>query len=395
MKKNSIKKTIRNIHLWLGLSVGLLVFIISITGAIYAFQEEITHAFRKEAIYNSETNIENKKTLSIVALEKIVATYTNEKYPIHWVNIANNKNINYIFYYYETNPNAWNYFDEYIIYKSVYVNPFSGAIEGVYDEKNSFFNIIKFIHWSFLLKGEWGTYVVGIPTLIFVIMLITGILLWWPKNKKARKQRFWFQWKNLKNWRRKNYDLHSILGFYASFIALIAATTGLFYAFYFVQALLYFTFSGGETTYPNFDHYKTTAPIESRNAHTLDKVASKVEECYPDAYGYSIDLGHEHLDDHEHPNFSVFIKQLSYSYHKNHSIIFDENSGEMLHNYSHDDKNFGEKVVAANYDIHVGAILGLWGKILAFIGSLLCASLPITGFLVWWGRRNKKSVGKV
>ena len=395
MKKNSTKKTIRNIHLWLGLSVGLLVFIISITGAIYAFQEEITHAFRKEAIYNSETNIENKKTLSIVALEKIVATYTNEKYPIHWVNIANNKNINYIFYYYETNPNAWNYFDEYIIYKSVYVNPFSGAIEGVYDEKNSFFNIIKFIHWSFLLKGEWGTYVVGIPTLIFVIMLITGILLWWPKNKKARKQRFWFQWKNLKNWRRKNYDLHSILGFYASFIALIAATTGLFYAFYFVQALLYFTFSGGETTYPNFDHYKTTAPIESRNAHTLDKVASKVEECYPDAYGYSIDLGHEHLDDHEHPNFSVFIKQLSYSYHKNHSIIFDENSGEMLHNYSHDDKNFGEKVVAANYDIHVGAILGLWGKILAFIGSLLCASLPITGFLVWWGRRNKKSVGKV
>ena len=395
MKKNSTKKTIRKIHLWLGLSVGLLVFIISITGAIYAFQEEITHAFRKEAIYNSETNIENKKTLSIVALEKIVATYTNEKYPIHWVNIANNKNINYIFYYYETNPNAWNYFDEYIIYKSVYVNPFSGAIEGVYDEKNSFFNIIKFIHWSFLLKGEWGTYVVGIPTLIFVIMLITGILLWWPKNKKARKQRFWFQWKNLKNWRRKNYDLHSILGFYASFIALIAATTGLFYAFYFVQALLYFTFSGGETTYPNFDHYKTTAPIESRNAHTLDKVASKVEECYPDAYGYSIDLGHEHLDDHEHPNFSVFIKQLSYSYHKNHSIIFDENSGEMLHNYSHDDKNFGEKVVAANYDIHVGAILGIWGKILAFIGSLLCASLPITGFLVWWGRRNKKSVGKV
>ena len=64
MKKNSTKKTIRNIHLWLGLSVGLLVFIISITGAIYAFQEEITHAFRKEAIYNSETNIENKKTFN-------------------------------------------------------------------------------------------------------------------------------------------------------------------------------------------------------------------------------------------------------------------------------------------------------------------------------------------
>ena len=94
MKKSSTKKTIRNIHLWLGLSIGLLVFIISITGAIYAFQEEITNALREEAIYNTETNIDSKKTLSIAELEKKVDAFTNEKYPIHWVNIANNKNIN-------------------------------------------------------------------------------------------------------------------------------------------------------------------------------------------------------------------------------------------------------------------------------------------------------------
>jgi uncharacterized iron-regulated membrane protein len=73
-------------------------------------------------------------------------------------------------------------------------------------------------------------------------MLISGIILWWPKNKKARKQRFWFQWKNIKSWRRKNYDLHSILGFYASFFALILTLTGLFYAFFFVQASLYYYF---------------------------------------------------------------------------------------------------------------------------------------------------------
>ena len=64
----------------------------------------------------------------------------------------------------------------------------------------------------------------------------------------------------------------------------------------------------------------------------------------------------------------------------------------MLHNYSHDEKNLGEKFVAANYDIHVGSILGIWGKILAFIGSLVCASLPITGFMVWWGRKNKNKI---
>lgn len=41
MKNNNFKKAIRKIHLWLGLSSGLIVFIIAITGCLYAFQEEI------------------------------------------------------------------------------------------------------------------------------------------------------------------------------------------------------------------------------------------------------------------------------------------------------------------------------------------------------------------
>jgi uncharacterized iron-regulated membrane protein len=42
-----------------------------------------------------------------------------------------------------------------------------------------------------------------------------------------------------------------------------------------------------------------------------------------------------------------------------------------------------------NYDIHVGAVLGLTGKILAFIASLVAASLPVTGTLIWIGRKRK------
>ncbi|MEO8961981.1 MAG: PepSY-associated TM helix domain-containing protein [Ginsengibacter sp.] len=43
-----------------------------------------------------------------------------------------------------------------------------------------------------------------------------------------------------------------------------------------------------------------------------------------------------------------------------------------------------------NYDIHTGQLLGLAGKILAFLASLIAASLPITGFYIWWGRKKKK-----
>lgn len=383
------KKAIKKVHLWLGLSTGLIVFIISITGSIYVFQEEITNYLRKDAIYHTTPISKGLKPLSLKVLEKKVDAFTNEKYPIHWVNVPIDKSRSYVFYYYERNPKGWNFYEEYIIYKSVYVNPFTGEIRGVYDETTDFFNIIKSIHFSFMLNTEWGTYVCGIPTLIFVFMLISGIILWWPKNRKARRQRFTFDWKKVKGWRRKNYDVHNIFGFYASSLAFVVAFTGLFYAFFFIQAILYFVFSGGSTTYPDFSHIKTKAPIEVRNNHTLDKIGQKVEELYPNSFQYSLDFGYPHLDDHEHPNYEVFVKHLSYSYHVNHSLIFDENSGDLLHQHSHKDKNLGEKAIAANYDIHVGSIFGIWSKIIAMLLSLVCASLPVTGFFIWWGRSNK------
>lgn len=389
-KKSTFKKLIGKLHLCMGLSVGLIVFIVSITGAMYAFKDEIQYLIRKEAIYHGEENIAQKQTLPIAQLERLVNEQTQEKYPLHWAEIPMDKTLSYKFNYYERDTTAWNYFDEFVIYKTAYVNPFNGKVLDVYDEKNGFFNIVKFIHWSLLFNHEWGTYIVGIPVLIFIFMLISGIILWWPKNKNARKQRFWFRWKNIRSWRRKNYDLHSILGFYSSIIALIASISGVFYAFVWVQIFIYFVFSGGETAYPFFYEIKTTAPSSTRNDFTLDKVSKQVEQHFPNAYGYSLDFGHEHLDEHEHPHLGVFVKELNYSYHINHSMMFDENSGELLKVHSHNDKNFGEKVIAANYDIHVGAILGLPGKIIAFLGSLIAASLPVTGFLVWWGRRRKK-----
>jgi len=388
-KPSAFKKWTGKLHLWFGLSIGLIIFIVSVTGALYVFKDEIENFTRKDVIYHKEQNIAQKQILPIRVLEKAVDNQVKEKFKIHWVNVPIDKTMSYQFYWYEHNTTAWNYFDEFPIYKVAYVNPYNGKVLRVYDEKNGFFQIVKMIHWSFLLKQDWGKYVVGIPVIIFIIMLISGIILWWPKNKAARKQRFSFRWKNIKSWKRKNYDLHNILGFYASIFALIFSITGLFYAFFVIQTMMYVVFSGGNTVYPDFSHITTKAPLETRNHTTLDKVINTVRTNYPDSYGFSVDLGHPHMDDHEHPNFSVFVKHLSYSYHKNSSLIFDENSGELLHTHDMKDKNFGEKVVGANYDIHVGSILGLPTKIIAFIVSLICASLPVTGFLVWWGRRKK------
>lgn len=390
-KKSPVKKWIKKIHLWLGLFIGFLIIIISLSGALYVFKDEIENITRKEFIYHHEKKLSQKKILPIRKLEKIINTQIHEKYPLYWVTIPLDPHKSYMFYWYEHNENAWNYFDELIVYKLAYVNPYNGKILKIYDEKNGFFNIVKMIHWSFLLKRDWGKYVVGIPVIIFVIMLISGIILWWPKNKAARNQRFWFKWKNIKNWKRKNYDLHNILGFYSSIFALILTITGLYYSFFTVQLIIYILFSGGDTHYPNYPEITTRAPVEVRADNPLDIIINKIKKLYPSSDKFILDLGHQHIDNsHKRPYFQVSVQHLPDSFYKNSTLLFDENSGALLNVHNPEDKNFGEKVTDANYDIHVGAILGLPTKIIAFLVSLLIASMPVTGFLIWRGRNKKK-----
>jgi uncharacterized iron-regulated membrane protein len=76
------------------------------------------------------------------------------------------------------------------------------------------------------------------------------------------------------------------------------------------------------------------------------------------------------------------------------SYTFDKYSGKLLQVLPHNKKSPGMKMNEMNYDIHVGQILGLTGKIIAFLASLICASLPITGFIIWWGKRKKSKKSK-
>ena len=73
------------------------------------FKKKLRTLFEVSAIFHHEKNISSKKPLSLTVLEKKVNDYTQEKYPIHWVNVPVDKSRSYIFYYYEHNPKGWNF----------------------------------------------------------------------------------------------------------------------------------------------------------------------------------------------------------------------------------------------------------------------------------------------
>ena len=55
-KPRLFKKWTGKLHLWLGLSVGLIIFIVSITGTLFVFKDEVENFTRKEVIYHKGTS---------------------------------------------------------------------------------------------------------------------------------------------------------------------------------------------------------------------------------------------------------------------------------------------------------------------------------------------------
>ncbi|MGO3164632.1 MAG: PepSY domain-containing protein, partial [Sphingobacteriaceae bacterium] len=89
-------------------------------------------------------------------------------------------------------------------------------------------------------------------------------------------------------------------------------------------------------------------------------------------------------------DITVYHQQGSWYDHS--EYFYDRYTLEPLQmeNSSFKESNLATRLSMMNYDIHVGAVGGLPGKVFAFLVSLVCASLPISGFLLWWQKGKKK-----
>lgn len=364
----------RRVHLYLGLTSGLVIFIVAITGCLWAFQEEI-EAFTSGL---PEIAIQDQPVLLPLEAKKLA----HEVFPgrqVHGTLYAEeNEPIKVIFYEYEPE-----------FYHTIYLHPYSGEVLKVENNLTGFFPLVLEGHRYLWLPKIIGEQIVAWSTVIFAIMLITGIVLWWPKNKKSRKQRFSFDWKKTTKWKRKNYDLHSIAGFYVSFVAIVVIFTGLIMAFEWFQTSVYRGLGGEKEVVWSVPENKSEGEIFTGGMAPIDQLFFRLKEEYPQA----VDLEfHYPMTDSE----SIYV-EIGYEegvYYNADYRFYDQYSLEEISSPTiygvYEEAGLSEKVMRMNYDIHVGAIGGLPGRLLAFFASLICASLPVTGFVVWYGKKFKK-----
>ncbi|WP_220700121.1 PepSY-associated TM helix domain-containing protein [Sphingobacterium puteale] len=377
-----IKSSILWLHKWLGIITGIVVCILSLTGCIYTFQDEIKLWVYPEKYYIAHAdNATAPLPLSTLLSNAQSSLENNQK--ITRVDLYPAKDRTWIFRAIKTDEEAFGHWNYFRYYKRVFINPYTGEVQQVENTKTEFFQLVLQLHLNLLLGKKYGHALVSWSTALFIIILLSGIILWWPKKWKGKNFRrsFWVDTKV--KWKRLNHDLHNVIGFYSLFIALAFAITGLAFAFpgfkkTYIDTFNLFQKEATSTKLP------VPTPIPLAYEKFQDNALHYSLKNYPQAEMLSIRLKKE-----TEPEIDIQIRR----YEKRSGVFdwlyFDKKRAALKQIKSGENLRLGDKLGTLNYDIHTGSIGGLTTKIITFTISLFCASLPITGYIIWLNKSKK------
>ncbi|WP_158618027.1 PepSY-associated TM helix domain-containing protein [Chitinophaga lutea] len=264
--------------------------------------------------------------------------------------------------------------------KKAFMNPYTGELIEVYVYQDTFFYTMFALH-RWMLGGAVGKVIVGVSTLVFLFILLTGIILWWPKTKNILIQRVKVKW--TAGWKRLNHDLHIVLGFYTAIFLFIFAFTGLAWSFeWFNNGIYKVTGSDPKGTPPPSSQYTENTPrISFDSAYQLAATAA------PGAYYYNLSAPKD--------SAAAFVVNLlpADAAHESATtnVFIDQYAAKVLKVQPFSERNLGQRVRSSFKPIHVSSIYGIPSKIIGFIVCLLGVTFPVTGIIMWIQRLKKKA----
>jgi uncharacterized iron-regulated membrane protein len=367
-----MKKLFHKLHLWLGLASGLFVFVIALTGALYAFQEEISSL-------NSYHHVEvrNADFIAPSRLKQVAESRLPGKKMNSIAYHGPEKPVEAMFYGYSPT-----------YYYIVFLNPYNGEVLKVKDMSKDFFRIVMQGHFYLWLPPAIGQPLVVASTIVFLLVLITGVVIWFPKTVSKIKNRLLIQWKKGVAAYKVNYDLHVVGGWYVTIFGLIFALTGLVWGLPPYADGVHKLVGGTKSLQYGVTLPKSLPKDGLPPDQALDEIWSQMLGEYPDAGSISISPSQDSTS-----AITANITQADGLYWKTDYRYFAPRSLSEIKSDNiygrFADADGADKLLRMNYEIHTGAILGLPGKILAFLASLFIASLPVTGAVIWWRKRRK------
>ena len=300
--------------------------------------------------------------------------------------------------------------------RDVFLDPYTGQIAGIADPDLQPMNIVRRIHGT-LLGGEVGSHIVELVACWTLVMLATGIWLWWPRYWKLRGvlvprlsatgRRFW-------------RDLHAIPGIVNALLVALLVASGLpWSAFRGVQFARLGELMPFVAPSPNF---KAPPPAPgaaaATNPHALhdmavmaapqdDKLPWTMRHTPVPAGGGATQIGIADIErllpmlDRarfgegvriSYPKGAQGVFGISYvpdQAEGQRTIYVDPASGLILGNTGWADYSPVAKAVEWGVMTHMGRQYGLANQLANLLVCLVLVAGVVAGIVLWWCRRPK------
>lgn len=363
----TVRKLISKLHLWIGISAGLVISIVGLTGAIYVFAPE----FLASSVNN-----------------KIVAKHGQQPIDPYQIALAAEQKYGRRLVAFQNQRRAERYYTINLIKPNlkIAIDPYTGKELEVIKPDSGFWYWVLEIHTN-LTVGDIGSWITGISSLLLAIVLISsGLYLWWPRNKAALKQRFKLKWKA--SFKRKNYDLHNVGGFYVHFLVGLLAFTGACFTFQGLGPAIINCITFNTVNQPAVPEMKPYKGPE-RTPVLFSQILKQTKSIFPE-----YELMHVYFS--EDKNNPVIITKVNHQWISPGKYIrtytyLDRYTGKILFQEDPRKANIGERLTDYyKRQLHYGEIGGWTTRIIACLAGLSLPGLYVTGILIWLGRKKKK-----
>ena len=357
------------LHLWTGLSLGVWLSLIGLTGSLLAWMPELV-TIEAQSRYPKAPG-EDKMTLSgalaafktrypdLAAKELSSVQMPTGRYPYYVVFRRVEGQINVIM-----------------------ADPVSGRVFPMYRLKDLQMGKVIEFHTS-LLFGIPGLLGNGVLSFFALLLLSSGLWLWWPSNWRQFKARI--SVKNGGSLSRRVRDWHNVLGIYLYSILFVTTLTAV------LLVVNHATRGGLEKAVD-----KRAGAVEAEyqavpNGARLgvDELVLLAQKAVPDAPidGVRLPLEADAPFQSRHLRPSGFL---------NSSVVsIDPYSGKTL-GVEHDrDGTPGHKTLTLVQDLHFGTFGGALTKWLYTLAGILPLGLFITGVMMWRKRLKNQKKGRV
>ncbi len=292
----------------------------------------------------------------------------------------------------------------------VAVNPYRGAVLGQWERRNALYDLANTIHGT-LLVGDVGDRLIEIAAGFGVVLIITGIYLWWPRDGRGlgRNLAPQFSGRGRQVWK----SLHQTVGVYVSVILLAFLISGLTWAGIWGEKMTqaWSTFPAAkwdnvplsDATHASMNHdgvkdvpwtlEQTPMPASGSNAGQAGIAAGQPVDL-DTVVAFARAIGFNKRFQLSFPSGEEGVWTIARDTMSNDSadplsdrtVHIDRYTGKVLADVGFADYGVAGKAMAVGIAFHEGD-MGLWNLTLNTVFCLSIVFLSVSGIVMWWKRR--------